>query len=582
MKHSKLKMNDIKDMFGTKEGRNWGWQTYEQSVIFKAMGYTKQEIESPRIAIVNSWSEQSPGHIHLRAVADAVRAGVRMAGAMPFELNVLGNCTILAEGIDEGEHYDLPQREVILSSIETALHVGQCDGWVGICTCDKIVPAMIYAAIRLNRPCIIVTGGPMLPGEYQGKWVAVGAGYDIIHQKIKEGQYSDEVLEKLTNRCGYSAGACAEMTTGNTMQILAEAMGITLPFSSIIPAVVSARIRSAKEAGMQIMHLVKYNIRPRDIITREAIRNAIAVHMAVCGGTNALIHIQAFAWEAKLNVTLDDWDEISRRVPTLCPIAPSGPYSVCDLHFAGGIPAVMKEIRENLNLDCLTVTRKTVGENIEPARVLDSQVIRPKERPLWSEGSVAVLKGNLAPRGAVIRHTIIKNKKLLRYNFRAKVFDVLDDAISSIVTGKPKAIRPGDGVVCRYQGPRGAPAMVCVSSVVQALGVSGMDKVALFTDGRLSGCTSSYPAIAHICPEAQIGGPLAVVQDGDIIKLDVSRRKLELDLTAAEIKKRFAGWTSPDPAPEYQEGVLALYARFALQADQGAVWPTRWEEIKKM
>ena len=544
-------------------------------VFLKAMGFCEKEIASTRIAVVNSWSEQSPGHIHLRDLGDAVKAGIRLAGAMPFEINVLGPCSGLAENEHDVSYYDLPQREVISNSIETAIKVGYCQGWVGLCTCDKIVPAMLIAAIRLNKPCLIVTGGPMIPGKHNNDWLAIGKAFAIAYPKFKAGTLKEEELRSITCAAGYCAGSCAEMTTGNSMQIMAESLGLALPGTSMIPAAIAYRKMMAKEAGMQIVKLASERITPSQIVTEDAMKNAIAVDLAVGGGTNALLHLQALAWEAKKKITLETWSDYGRKIPTICAIAPNGPFSLIDFHEAGGVPAVMNEIRNYLSLNVLTVSGKTLGENIKGCRSANPKVIKPFSHPLSPEGSIAILKGNLAPRGAVIRHTVVKNKKLLRKNYTAKVFDSYEDAVDAIFSDKPKSIAPGDAIICRYEGPRGGPAMAEILMVIHSLIAAGKKDVAVITDGRFSGLTRDFPAIGHVCPEAQVGGPIAIVQDGDVIRLDLPERKLELKVDESEIRKRLEKWKPPQ---KLVSGILAIYKKLALQADNGACWDTSSSE----
>jgi dihydroxy-acid dehydratase len=566
-------MKLIKGSMANREVRDQLFRDYWHKVFLKAMGFCDKEISGTRIAVVNSWSEQSPGHVHLRDLADAVKAGVRLAGGMPFELNVLGPCSPLAENWHDVAYYDLPQREVIANSIETAIKVGYCDGWVGLCTCDKIVPAMLIAAMRLNKPCLLVTGGPMLPGNYNKEWLAVGKGAGIIYQEFCAGTLTENKLEEVTCCAGNACGSCAELTTGNSMQIISEALGLTLPGTSMIPGAFARKKVAAKEAGMQIVKLAEDGIKPSQIVTEASMRNAIAVDMAVAGGTNSIIHIQALAYEAELDITLDTWDEYSKKVPAICPIAPSGPYSLVDFFEAGGVQAVMNEIRDVLDLECLTVSGKTVRENIHEYKSKNPEVIRPVNSPLYREGSIAILRGNLAPRGAVIRHTVVRDKNLLNRDYSAKVFDSFEDALDAIYSGKGKSIEPGDAIISRYEGPKGGPAMAEVLVLVQALSAMGKREVAVITDGRFSGLTTEFPAIGHVCPEAQLGGTLAIVRDGDIIRLDVSKRILELRVSDSEIESRIKAWSPPPP--KHTGGVLTIYAKLALQADNGACWETR-------
>ncbi len=555
---------------------------YGHRVIFKAMGFTSEELSLPRIAIINSWSEQSPGHSHLRAISEGVKAGIRMAGGMPFEINVIGPCSVLNGGADD-MLFDLPQREAILASIESALHVGWCQGWVGIGSCDKIVPGMLLAALRMDRPFIFIGGGQMLPSDYEGERFGFVRGMEIISQefnRLQEGilspeQYARE-LEELTDCCGSSAGACGEMTTGNSMQLLTEALGFSVPGSSTSVAVSAEKIWQSKETGKRIVDLARKQIKPSDIFTLNSMKNAMAVEMAICGGTNSLVHLQSCAHEASVPCTLDTWDEVSRKVPALVAVAPSGPYVLYDFHKMGGVPVVMKKIEKYLDLKCPTVTGKTVGENLAGVKPVDSEVIRPIDDPVWPEGALSILKGNIAPRGAVTRHTVVDNKDLLTKVFTARVFDTLDDVMKTIQNGDLKF---GDAVVCRYQGPRGGPAMRECLGIINALKSRGIKDVAVITDGRFSGWTKGYLAIGNVSPEAQVGGPLALLKDGDPISVDVPNRRLDVDISDEELNKRRSEWRPPDQS--HITGTLLLYAMTALQADQGAGWPVRWSDVDK-
>jgi dihydroxy-acid dehydratase len=552
---------------------------YGHRVIFKSMGFTSEELSLPRIAVVNSWSEQSPGHSHLRAISEGIKSGIRMAGGMPFEINVIGPCTVL--GRDPSDIlYDLPQREAILASIESALHVGWCDGWVGIGSCDKIVPGMLLAAIRLDRPFIFIGGGQMLPCDFEGERSGFVRGREIFSEevnKVKDSLLSiDEFvteLEEITDCCGSSAGACGEMTTGNSMALLTEALGFSLPGSSTSIAVSAEKIWQSKETGKQIVDLASNKIKPSDIFTLKAMKNAMAVEMAICGGTNSLVHLQSCVHEADLDCTLDMWDEMSRKVPALCAVAPSGPYVLYDFHKMGGVPVVMKKIEKFLDPTSLTVTGQTVGDNLSKVQPRNSDVIRSLEDPVWPEGALAILKGNLAPRGGVTRHTVVDNKDLLTASFTARVFDTTTAFMEALEAGK---IKPGDAVVCRYQGPRGGPAMTESLGLIVNLKAKGVEDVAVITDGRFSGWTKGYLAIGNVCPEAQVGGPLALVREGDKINIDVPNRKLDVDISEKEMVRRKSEWTPPDQS--HVKGVLLMYAMTALQADQGAGWPVRWSD----
>lgn len=557
---------------------------YGHRCMFKAMGFTTKELSLPRIAIVNSWSEQSPGHVHLRGIAEGVKAGIRMAGGMPFEINVIGPCTMLGKTILDAAHYDLPQREAILTSIESALRVGWCDGWVGIGSCDKIVPGMMLAALRLNRPFIFIGGGQMIPTEYEGESLGYVDGQEILIKELLKmktlphlASSYEKKLEEITNCCGSSAGACGEMSTGNTLAILTEAMGFSLPGSSTTPGVMAQKIWEAKEVGQRIVEIAVKGIKPLEIFTMEALKNAIAVFMAICGGTNALVHLQSYAHEAGLPCSLEIWDEISRKVPALCAIAPSGPFMLYDFHKAGGVPALMKRIKMFLNEECMTITGKTVGENLAEVNAGDSKVIRPLDQPLSPEGGIAILRGNLAPRGAVTRHTVVENKGLFKKIYQARVFNSIPETIEALLSENSNPVKEGDALVIRYLGPRGGPAMPCGLSVIRALKLAQVKDIAIITDGRFSGFTKGYLAIGHVCPEAQVGGPLALIQDGDKIHVDIPNRRLDVEISEEELAKRRVRWVPPDPSRF--SGVIAMYAKTALQADQGAGWPVRWADF---
>jgi dihydroxy-acid dehydratase len=556
---------------------------YGHRCMFKAMGFTSEELGLPRIAIVNSWSEQSPGHIHLRNIAEGVKAGIRMAGGMPFEINVIGPCTMLGRTVADAANYDLPQREAILASIEAALRVGWCDGWVGIGACDKIIPGMMLAAIRLNRPFIFIGGGQMIPSPYEGRNIGYVDGQEIVVRELRKlkdqpelKESYEELFEEITDCCGSSAGACGEMSTGNTLALLMEALGFSLPGTSTSIGVSAEKIWESKETGKRIVDLAKKGLKPRDILSMESLKNGIAVNMAICGGTNSLIHLQSYAHEARIPLTLEMWDKISKEVPALVGVTPSGPYVLHDFHKAGGVPAVMKKVEGFLNGECVTVTGKTVKTNLSGVTSVESDVIRPLNNPLWPEGSLAILRGNLAPRGAVTRHTVVENKALLDMTYRAQVFDSLQQAIDEILSGR-KLLEAGDAVVVRYIGPRGGPAMPCGLGLVRALKLKAVKDIAIITDGRFSGFTKGYLAIGHVCPEAQIGGNLALLRDGDRIRVDVYKKILNVELSESELSERRTSWIPPDQSEI--EGVTSLYARFALQADEGAGWPARFTDF---
>lgn len=543
--------------------------------LYKAMGYSDRELKRPRFIVVNSWSECAPGHIHLDKVSAAVKNGIHAAGGLPIEFNVPGLCIALSQTLSD-IRYDLPARDTIASVIEVGVKSSarQAEGVVYIGTCDKMVPAMLMAALRLDLPAIFVPGGPMLKGIYNKEFVSVGAEFRLLYPKLFNGEMTEEEFEKeylkLENAVGCSAGSCAEMVTGNSMQILAEAMGMTLPGGATAPAVTAERIRLANESGWQIVKLAEKGIRPSQIITRDSLRNAISVDSAVGGGSNTVIHLQALAWEGKIDLTLDDWDAISDDVPCLCEIAPTGPYSVGDLHTAGGVPAVMKRIKEKLSLDCLTVNQQTIGEIITDAEIANADIIKTLDNPVRDRGALSILRGNLAPRGSVIRHTIILDQSIMQCEWNALVFDSLEEAFMAALQSE---ISEGDAVVVRNEGPRGTPGMNEIVQVIFALELRGYQKIAVITDGRFSGLTRRFPAVASVCPEAAIGGPLAAVKNGDKILLDIPNKRLELMVSEDEIKERLLQWEAP--RPRVTEGVATIYSMIAEQADHGAVWNLR-------
>jgi dihydroxy-acid dehydratase len=558
-------------------------KTYGHKVIYKSIGFTSKELSLPRIAVINSWSEQSPGHSHLREVAEGVKAGIRMAGGMPFEIDVPGLCSVPHKTQDDMA-YDMPQREAVLAAAESSLRISWCDGWVGLASCDKIVPGLILAALRLNRPFIFIGGGQQMPADWGGKRTGFVDGQDILREYIQQSGMNltqealDMKIEEVTDCVACSAGACGELTTGNSLAVLTEGLGISLPGSSTSPAVSAEKIWHAKETGEKIVELVKKNIRPRDVITLNSMKNAIALDMAICGGTNAVVHLQSYAHEAGIPLTLDIWDEISRKVPALCNVAPSGPYVLYDYHRAGATPLVMKLIEKYLDTSCLTVTGKTVGENIADVKPVPSDIIRSVDNPIWPEGATAILKGNIAPRGAAVRHTVVKNKELLKRTYNARVFNTLQEVSDAILEGKPAPVKPGDAVVARYQGPRGGPAMTECLGILSMLKTKRIQDVIIISDGRFSGWTQGYLSIGYVCPEAQVGGPLAFLEDGDRIKLDIPARRLDVDIPDAEMEKRRAKWTPPSLSGT--AGLLTIYARIALQSDQGGGWPARWSDFE--
>ena len=533
-----------------------------QRAILKCLGLTNTDLDKPFIAVVNSYSEIVPGHIHLRHIAECVKQGIRAAGGVPFEFNTIALCDGLAMG-HVGMHYSLPSRELIADSVEVMVQANQFDGMVLVTNCDKITPGMLMAAARLNIPSIVVTGGPMLSGRLRGRIVDVTSIFEAIGE-AKAGKLSQEELKMIEDRAFPSCGSCNGMYTANTMACITEAMGMTLPGCATALAVSSAKMRIAKESGEKIVELVEKNIRPRDIMTIEAFENAIIVDMALGGSTNTVLHLKAIAKEAGVDLPLSLFDEYGRKIPHLCDMRPSGPHDLQELDEAGGIPAVMKELRQLLHLNAITVTGKTVEENIKDAVIYNREVIRPLDNPVHKEGGIAILTGNLAPKGAVVKITAV-SPKMLRHRGPAKVYDSEEEAMKAILDGE---IADGDVIVIRYEGPKGGPGMREMLSPTAA--IAGMDlseSVALITDGRFSGATRG-PCIGHVSPEAAEGGPIAILEDGDIITIDIPERRLDVELSDEEMRSRFADWR-PKP-PKIGWGYLQRYSCLVGSADEGA------------
>ena len=540
-----------------------GLKRSPQRAILKCLGLTDTDLDKPFIAVVNSYSEIVPGHIHLRHIAECVKQGIRAAGGVPFEFNTIAICDGLAMG-HVGMHYSLPSRELIADSVEVMVQANQFDGMVLVTNCDKITPGMLMAAARLNVPSIVVTGGPMLSGRLRGRIVDVTSIFEAIGE-AKAGKLSQEELKMIEDRAFPSCGSCNGMYTANTMACITEAMGMTLPGCATALAVSSAKMRIAKESGEKIVELVEKNIRPRDIMTIEAFENAIVVDMALGGSTNTVLHLKAIAKEAGVDLPLSLFDEYGRKIPHLCNMRPSGPHDLQELDEAGGIPAVMKELRQFLHLNAITVTGKTVEENIKDAVIYNREVIRPLDNPVHKEGGIAILTGNLAPKGAVVKITAV-SPKMLRHRGPARVYDSEEEAMKAILDGE---IVDGDVIVIRYEGPKGGPGMREMLSPTAAIAGMGLsESVALITDGRFSGATRG-PCIGHVSPEAAEGGPIAILEDGDIITIDIPERRLDVELSDEEMRSRFANW-KPKP-PKIGWGYLQRYSCLVGSADEGAM-----------
>ena len=539
-----------------------GLKRSPQRAILKCLGLTDTDLDKPFIAVVNSYSEIVPGHIHLRHIAECVKQGIRAAGGVPFEFNTIAICDGLAMG-HVGMHYSLPSRELIADSVEVMVQANQFDGMVLVTNCDKITPGMLMAAARLNIPSIVVTGGPMLSGRLRGRIVDVTSIFEAIGE-VKAGKLSQEELKMIEDRAFPSCGSCNGMYTANTMACITEAMGMMLPGCATALAVSSAKMRIAKESGEKIVELVEKNIRPRDIMTIEAFENAIVVDMALGGSTNTVLHLKAIAKEAGVDLPLSLFDEYGRKIPHLCNMRPSGPHDLQELDEAGGIPAVMKELRQFLHLNAITVTGKTVEENIKDAIIYSGEVIRPLDNPVHKEGGIAILTGNLAPKGAVVKITAV-SPKMLRHRGPAKVYDSEEEAMKAILDGE---VVDGDVIVIRYEGPKGGPGMREMLSPTAAIAGMGLsESVALITDGRFSGATRG-PCIGHVSPEAAEGGPIAILEDGDIITIDIPERRLDVELSDEEMRSRFANW-KPKP-PKIGWGYLQRYSCLVGSADEGA------------
>jgi len=533
--------------------------------LFKAMGYTDEELNRPIIGVVNAGNELIPGHIHLDKITAAVKAGINIAGGTPMEFRVIGICDGIAMH-HEGMKYSLMSREIIADSIEVMAMAQPFDGLVLVTNCDKIIPGMLMAALRLDIPSIIVSGGPMLAGVWRGERVDLISVFEGVGA-VKAGKMTEAELAELENVACPGCGSCAGMFTANSMNCLSEAIGLALPGNGTIPAVTAARIRLAKKAGMQIVRLVEKDIKPRDIATLEAFKNAITVDMALGCSTNTILHLMAIAHEAQVSLSLSTFEELSRKVPHICNLRPGGPHFLQDLDMAGGIPAVMKELAKAdlLNLDTLTVTQKTLRENIANAENKDPGVIRSISNPYEKEGGIAILYGNLAPEGAVVKQSAVVPEMRV-FTGKARVFESEEEATQAILAG---AIKPGDVVVIRYEGPKGGPGMREMLTPTSAIVGMGLDKeVALITDGRFSGGTRGA-AIGHVSPEAAAGGPIALVEEGDLIEINIPERKLNLKLSEEEIAKRKASWQPLPPKITY--GYAVRYAQMVTSASQGAI-----------
>ena len=533
--------------------------------LFYALGYTPEDLEKPLIAVVSAHSDIVPGHMNLDKLTDAVKSGIEAAGGTPFMVPAIGVCDGIAMG-HVGMKYSLASRELICDSVETMFMAHQFDGCVLVPNCDKIVPGMVMAAVRMNVPAVVCSGGPMLAGTYDGQEVSLSKMFEAVGS-YKAGMISAEQLEDCTQNCCPGCGSCSGMYTANSMNCLCEAIGIGLPGNGTIPAVYSKRLQLGRRAGAAIMEMVRRNICARDIINARSIRNALTCDMALGCSTNTMLHLPAIAHECGIELDLDLSNEISSQTPNLCHLAPAGDTYMEDLEGAGGVYAVMKELTKKglLDTSVLTCTGKTLAENLEGVVNRNPELIRTIENPYSADGGIAVLKGNLAPEGCVVKRSAVAPEMML-HTGPARVFNSEEEAITAIYAGK---IVPGDVVVIRYEGPKGGPGMREMLNPTSAICGMGLgESVALITDGRFSGATRGA-SIGHVCPEAAQGGPIGLVEEGDIISIDIPACKIELQVDEATLAARRAKWICPEP--KIKTGYLARYAKLVTSAARGAV-----------
>jgi dihydroxy-acid dehydratase len=533
--------------------------------LLYSLGFTGEQIEKPLIAIANTWNELHPGHAHLNRVAAKVKEGVWMSGGMPAEFNTISICDGFTVG-HGGMRYVLPSREVIADSVELTVEAHRYDAMVLIGSCDKIIPGLLMAAARVDIPAIVVAGGPMFPGYWPRHKLRWGEeAMDKVSDLANRGELSDDQLEELTTCIYPCGGACYGMGTANTMACLTEAVGMSLPGDGTAHATTAKKERLAVEAGVAIMSLLNEGLTPSKIMTDAALENMLRVNMAIGGSLNTTLHIPAIAHELGKRIEMDAFDAMSRETPHLCNIEPSGPYALSDLEEAGGIPGVMKRLENRLNLDCITVTGKSVSENLEKAEVFNDDVITPADSPVHEYGGIAVLKGSFAPGGAVIKQVAVDQSQW-KFEGPARVFECEEDATEALMASK---IQAGDAIVIRYEGPKGGPGMREMQMFRSLLKMVGLlDKVYLITDGRYSGYTGGA-CIGYLSPEAADGGPIALIEDGDTIAVDIEARKLDVNLSDEELDKRRKDWIAPPP--RVTKGYLARYATTASSAAEGAI-----------
>jgi dihydroxy-acid dehydratase len=554
------------------KGRPRSWEVTEGAeraparAMLRAVGFSEEDLGRPQVGVASSWNEVTPCNYHLDKLAALAKEGVRQGGAVPVEFNTVAVSDGIAMG-HEGMKASLVSREIIADSVEIVMHAERMDGMVTIAGCDKSLPGMLMASARLNLPAVFVYGGTIMPGRYEGRDITIQDVFEAVGANAK-GTMSDDELRTVERSACPGAGSCAGMYTANTMACAAEALGMSLPGSASPPAVDYRREVVARESGIAVAKLLaEEGPCPRDIMTPAAFRNAIAVTMALAGSTNSVLHLLAIAREAGVPLELDDFDEISRRVPHLVDVRPAGRFVMSDLDRVGGVPVVMKELLDAglLDGDCATVTGRTVAENLAELQppAPDGDVVRALKDPIHPEGGTAILRGSLAPDGSVMK---IAGAASLEFRGRARPFDSETDAFHALTQGR---IEAGDVIVIRYEGPKGSPGMPEMLAVTAAVAGAGLGSaVALVTDGRFSGATKGY-SVGHVAPEAFVGGPIALVREGDEIVIDAANRRIDLAVGDDELTRRRGGWTAP--APRYTRGALAKYAKLVGSADHGAV-----------
>lgn len=541
-----------------------GVQRAPHRSLLRACGVTDEQMKRPFIGVANSFTEIVPGHIHLNQVSEAVKQGISEGGGVPFEFNTMAICDGLAMN-HEGMRYSLASRELVADTVESMAQAHQLDGLVLIPSCDKIVPGMLMAAARLDIPSIVVTGGPMLPGDYNGKPVQLITIYEAVGA-VASGKMSEEELSELERCACPGAGSCAGLFTANTMACLTEAMGMSLPHCATAHAVSAKKLHIARESGLQIMHLIYENIKPSEIMTQKSFENAVIVDLSLGGSSNSALHLPAIAHELSdrgVKVDLDLFNNLSREIPHIASISPAGEHTMLDLDKAGGIPAVVKTLENKIQLDVITCTGKTVKENIVDINVTDHKVIRTLDNPVHKEGGLAVLKGNLAPNGSIVKQSAVQHDMMV-HEGPARVFNSEEECVKAIFD---EEINEGDVIIIRYEGPKGGPGMREMLNPTSAISGMGFESVALITDGRFSGGTRGA-CVGHVSPEAAENGPISVVRDDDIIKIDIPQRKLEFDVSESEIQERLGSIIKPR---RKVKGWLSRYMKLASSADEGAV-----------